>query len=113
MQPRADRARLDRGRPVAHLVVAEGHVHEHRVGLGARQRVGGHVLRVAVRLAPVPQHLHQPEQHLPVGLVRVGLVEEPRVRRDVHPRRRPLVRRAAAEVRAPLEQRGVVHAGHA
>src|SRR3546814_6083950 len=44
---------------------------EHLLGGRAGQRVGGHVLGVAVRLAPIPQHLQQREQELLLGLGRV------------------------------------------
>ena len=56
---RADRPRLDLGGDVGHLVVAEADVQQHLVRAGVRQRVVGHVRRVAVRVGAVPQHLQQ------------------------------------------------------
>ena len=58
----ADRPRLDVGLVVGHLVVAEGDVQQHLVRRRVRQRVVGHPVRVAVGLAPVPEHLHQVER---------------------------------------------------
>ena len=69
--------RLNRRRPVADLVIAECDVHQHRVGWCVGQRVRRHVLRVPVSLAAVPEHLHQRQQDLAVGLGRVGVVDEP------------------------------------
>ena len=69
---RADRARLDVGGDVRDLVVADRRLHQHRVGRRVRVRVGGHVLRVAVRVRAVPQLLDQREQQRPLELVRVA-----------------------------------------
>ena len=71
---RADRARLHLGRDVRDLVVGERLVHQDRVGGRARQRVAGHVERVAVRLAAVPEQLDQREEERPLELVRVRVV---------------------------------------
>ena len=65
MRGGADRPRLDVGLVVGDLVVAEGDVHQHLVGGVSGQRVRGHPVRVAVRLAAVPEHLHQDEDQRP------------------------------------------------
>ena len=62
------------------------------------QRVAGHVVRVAVRLAAVPEVLDQREDQRPLELVRVVRVQELRV---------------LVEVDAAPQQRRVVHARHA
>ena len=82
-----------------------------------RQRIVGHVVRVAVRLAAVPEHLHEREDQRPLELVRVVVVEaeggidRPRERRV--DRAEELALRVGREVRARLQQGRVVHPGHA
>jgi hypothetical protein len=75
-QLRADRPGLDLARPVRHLVVAESDGHQDRVTWRVGQRLARDVLRVAVRLAVVPQVLLEREQHCPRERVRVGGAEE-------------------------------------
>ncbi len=53
----------------------------------ARQRVGRHVVRVAVRLAAVPEQLDQRQEQRPLELVRVVVVEPERA--CPRPRSRP------------------------
>ena len=64
-------ARLRLGRDVRDLVVAERLDQQHLVTRGARQRVVGEMLRVAVALAAVPQHLGEAELR-PAGRARPG-----------------------------------------
>ena len=75
-QRRPDRARLDLGRDVGDLVIAERLVQQHLVRRRVRQRVAGHVVRVAVGLAAVPEGLDQGQDQRPLELVRVVRVED-------------------------------------
>ena len=72
---RADRARLDLGGDLRDLMIAEADVQQHLVGGRVRERIAGHVQRVAVGLGAVPELLHQAEEQLALELVRVRRVE--------------------------------------
>ena len=91
---RADRARLDLGRDVRHLVVAERHELQDGVAGRVRQRVAREVLRVPVGLAAVPQELQQRQDQRALQPVGIGLVEH---------------RRERVEVDAARQQQAVVH----
>ena len=93
----ADRACLDLGGHVGDLVVAEGHVQQHRVARRVRIVVPGHVLGIAVRLGAVPERLDQRQRQRSLELVGVGRVEHLRER---------------VEVDAAREQHAVAHARH-
>ena len=93
-----DRAGLDEGRQLGDLMIAVGDVQQHRLGRGARVRVGGQVLHVAAALTAIPQHLRGSEDQHPVEVVRVGGLED---------------RLVVVEVDGAGQQQAVVDAGHA
>ena len=98
MGPGADRARLDFGLVVGHLVIAEGHVEQHLMGRRIGQRVGRHPPRVTVRLAAVPQQLDDVEDQRSRFFVGIGRVQE---------------FCELVEVDRTRQQHRVVHRGHA
>ena len=57
-------------------MVAERDLQGHPVLRGVRRRVVGHHMGVAVRLAAVPEHLHQLEEQRMLDLGPVGAVEQ-------------------------------------
>ena len=95
---RADRAREHVGLVGRDLPVADRDVQQRAVGRRAGGRVGGDVVRPAVALAAVPQHVDQPEDQRALGLARVGRVED---------------RAVGLPVRGAAQQHGEVDPGHA
>src|SRR5436305_49942 len=101
MDRQTEGARLDLGCDVGDLVVAERLVEEDLVRGRAGQRIARDVMRVAVRVGAVPQHLDEREEQWALELLRVRRIEERRVEGEVA---------AAREQQRVVNYRNAAHA---